>query len=149
MSQIDIDTLIAELTALKMMAAQKQRGATNPTLNYKTKLCKSKMETGICRFGGRCLFAHSVSELRVPSVPMGTTQRNNKYKTKLCNKYHCLGICPYGSRCLFVHDLRELQLNTCSCTCEEHQQFHKGALQDFKVVGGPTLGELLKKQVPH
>ncbi|KAK0413517.1 hypothetical protein QR680_006850 [Steinernema hermaphroditum] len=147
MSQIDIDTLIAELTALKMMAAQKQRGATNPTLNYKTKLCKSKMETGICRFGGRCLFAHSVSELRVPSVPMGTTQRNNKYKTKLCNKYHCLGICPYGSRCLFVHDLRELQLNTCSCTCEEHQQFHKGALQDFKVVGGPTLGELLKKQL--
>ncbi len=95
---------------------------TSPTENnsktslqrYKTELCRSYHETGFCKYGEKCQFAHGYHEIR-------SLNRHPKYKTVLCRTYHCTGYCksiknrieirllfffpgPYGPRCHFVHD---------------------------------------------
>lgn len=64
---------------------------------YKTELCRSFEDTGLCRYGKKCQFAHSKKELRVLA-------RHPKYKTDMCKSYHSTGFCPYGTRCHFIHD---------------------------------------------
>lgn len=63
---------------------------------YKTELCRSFTETGTCRYGHKCQFAHGQHELR-PVV------RHPKYKTETCKKFATTGHCPYGTRCRFIH----------------------------------------------
>ncbi|KAG6928201.1 ZFP36 ring finger protein, partial [Chelydra serpentina] len=63
---------------------------------YKTELCRTYSETGRCRYGAKCQFAHGAGELR-------SLNRHPKYKTELCHKFYLHGECPYGSRCHFVH----------------------------------------------
>jgi len=63
---------------------------------YKTELCKSYTETGICRYGTKCQFAHGKEEVR-PIL------RHPKYKTEICKTFHSTGTCPYGIRCRFIH----------------------------------------------
>jgi hypothetical protein len=67
---------------------------------YKTELCRSWTETGKCRYGSKCQFAHGKEELR-PVI------RHPKYKTEICKTFHTLGTCPYGTRCRFIHNLSE------------------------------------------
>lgn len=64
---------------------------------YKTELCRSWSETGSCRYGGKCQFAHGEGELR-PIL------RHPKYKTELCRSWSETGQCPYGNRCRFIHN---------------------------------------------
>nr|XP_033812680.1 mRNA decay activator protein ZFP36-like [Geotrypetes seraphini] len=63
---------------------------------YKTELCRTYTETGKCKYGSKCQFAHGSQELR-------TLSRHPKYKTELCHKFYQYGECPYGSRCNFIH----------------------------------------------
>ena len=63
---------------------------------YKTELCRSFQETGTCRYGTKCQFAHGKHELR-PVI------RHPKYKTEVCKTFHTIGTCPYGRRCRFIH----------------------------------------------
>jgi len=63
---------------------------------YKTELCRSFAETGHCRYGVKCQFAHGADELR----PLA---RHPRYRTELCHSFHVNGFCPYGSRCNFIH----------------------------------------------
>ena len=63
---------------------------------YKTELCRSYAETGQCRYGVKCQFAHGADELR----PLA---RHPRYRTELCHSFHVNGFCPYGSRCNFIH----------------------------------------------
>ncbi|XP_067412860.1 mRNA decay activator protein ZFP36 [Emydura macquarii macquarii] len=70
---------------------------------YKTELCRSYSETGRCRYGAKCQFAHGAGELR-------SLSRHPKYKTELCHKFYLHGECPYGSRCHFVHYPEEREL---------------------------------------
>ncbi|ORY01961.1 hypothetical protein K493DRAFT_163980, partial [Basidiobolus meristosporus CBS 931.73] len=63
---------------------------------YKTEFCRSYEETGYCRYGSKCQFAHSSSELRVIA-------RHPKYKTVICKTFWEQGTCPYGKRCCFIH----------------------------------------------
>ncbi|XP_029427118.1 mRNA decay activator protein ZFP36-like [Rhinatrema bivittatum] len=63
---------------------------------YKTELCRTFSETGKCKYGSKCQFAHGFQELR-------TLSRHPKYKTELCHKFYLYGECPYGSRCNFIH----------------------------------------------
>ncbi|XP_068243437.1 mRNA decay activator protein ZFP36L2-B-like [Palaemon carinicauda] len=74
------------------------RISSNPTvhLRYKTELCRAFEETGICRFGADCTFAHGFVELRAVC-------RHPKYKTEMCRAFHGYGFCLYGIRCHFVH----------------------------------------------
>jgi len=69
---------------------------------YKTELCLSWVETGTCRYGPKCQFAHGKQELR-------PVLRHPKYKTEICKTYNSTGQCPYGKRCRFVHQLYELR----------------------------------------
>ena len=63
---------------------------------YKTEMCRSFEETGYCRYGTKCQFAHSQAELRQVS-------RHPRYKTEICKTFWELGQCPYGKRCCFIH----------------------------------------------
>jgi len=69
---------------------------------YKTELCLSWAETGTCRYGPKCQFAHGKQELR-------PVLRHPKYKTEICKTFNSTGQCPYGKRCRFVHQLYELR----------------------------------------
>jgi butyrate response factor 1 len=53
---------------------------------YKTELCRSYHETGLCKYGDKCQFAHGYHEIR-------SLNRHPKYKTMLCRTYHCTGYC--------------------------------------------------------
>lgn len=66
-------------------------------LLYKTEICRALEETGMCRYGEKCQFAHSKDELRV-------APRHPRYKTEVCRTYWELGTCPYGKRCCFIHN---------------------------------------------
>ena len=63
---------------------------------YKTELCRSYEETGTCRYGPKCQFAHGQDELR-------HITRHPKYKTEVCKTFSTTGTCPYGKRCRFIH----------------------------------------------
>jgi len=75
--------------------SQKHKGYESATL-YKTELCRSFTETGNCRYGIKCQFAHGADELR-------GVYRHPKYKTEICKTFHTLGTCNYGKRCRFIH----------------------------------------------
>lgn len=67
---------------------------------YKTELCRPYAETGFCKYGEKCQFAHGGVELR--NMP-----RHPKYKTELCRTFHTTGLCGYGTRCHFIHNAEE------------------------------------------
>ncbi|XP_068441847.1 mRNA decay activator protein ZFP36L1 isoform X2 [Clinocottus analis] len=67
---------------------------------YKTELCRSFTESGLCKYGGKCQFAHGMDELR-------DLNRHPRYKTEPCRTFHTIGFCPYGIRCHFVHNNEE------------------------------------------
>lgn len=69
---------------------------------YKTELCRNWRETGLCRYGNKCQFAHGGDELR-------GVLRHPKYKTEICRQYHTTGTCTYGKRCRFVHHCTEMR----------------------------------------
>ncbi|CAG5131487.1 unnamed protein product [Candidula unifasciata] len=64
---------------------------------YKTELCRPFEESGSCKYGDKCQFAHGYHELR-------NLVRHPKYKTELCRTFHTVGFCPYGPRCHFIHE---------------------------------------------
>ncbi|XP_017294585.3 mRNA decay activator protein ZFP36 [Kryptolebias marmoratus] len=64
---------------------------------YKTELCRGYQETGSCKYGNKCQFAHGEAELR-------GLYRHPKYKTEPCRTFYNFGYCPYGSRCHFIHE---------------------------------------------
>ncbi|XP_068174309.1 mRNA decay activator protein ZFP36L1-like [Antennarius striatus] len=68
---------------------------------YKTELCRTFEESGTCKYGTKCQFAHGMDELRGLS-------RHPKYKTEPCRTFHTIGFCPYGARCHFIHNADEI-----------------------------------------
>ncbi|XP_034025276.1 mRNA decay activator protein ZFP36 isoform X2 [Thalassophryne amazonica] len=64
---------------------------------YKTELCRGFQETGSCKYGSKCQFAHGEAELR-------GLYRHPKYKTEPCRTFYNFGYCPYGTRCHFIHE---------------------------------------------
>jgi len=67
---------------------------------YKTELCRSFSEKGVCRYGNKCQFAHGSHEQR-------SILRHPKYKTEVCKTWRVSGSCRYGNRCRFVHPKEE------------------------------------------
>uniref|UniRef100_A0A1B6CWP5 C3H1-type domain-containing protein n=1 Tax=Clastoptera arizonana TaxID=38151 RepID=A0A1B6CWP5_9HEMI len=76
----------------------------NNTSRYKTELCRPYEESGECKYGDKCQFAHGCHELR-------NLVRHPKYKTELCRTFHTVGFCPYGPRCHFIHNAEEARMN--------------------------------------
>ncbi|KAL2095632.1 hypothetical protein ACEWY4_007780 [Coilia grayii] len=71
--------------------------ASTTSSRYKTELCRTYAERGMCKYGSKCQFAHGAEELR-------DINRHPKYKTEPCRTFHSVGFCPYGIRCHFVHN---------------------------------------------
>lgn len=69
---------------------------------YKTEMCRTFEETGNCKYGTKCQFAHDPAEIR--NIP-----RHPRYKTEVCKTFWQLGNCPYGKRCCFIHTENELR----------------------------------------
>lgn len=67
---------------------------------YKTELCRQFSESGDCKYGDKCQFAHGFHELK-------DVKRHPRYKTDLCKTFHSKGFCPYGPRCHFIHEIAE------------------------------------------
>ncbi|XP_031153141.1 mRNA decay activator protein ZFP36 [Sander lucioperca] len=74
--------------------------SSSSSSRYKTELCRSFNESGLCKYGCKCQFAHGLDELR-------DLNRHPKYKTEPCRTFHTIGFCPYGMRCHFVHNNEE------------------------------------------
>lgn len=93
------DTLLTSLdTGVKSQEIETELTKQNL---YKTELCRNWKETGVCRYGSKCQFAHGDDELR-------GVLRHPKYKTEICRQYHTTGACSYGKRCRFVHHVSEM-----------------------------------------
>jgi len=71
--------------------------------NYKTEICRSHRQTGLCEYEGSCQFAHGIHELRPRHYGL-------KYKTQECKNYHSEGYCRFGSRCKFIHDEHRIRV---------------------------------------
>ncbi|XP_014471862.1 PREDICTED: protein TIS11 [Dinoponera quadriceps] len=80
------------------------RSVSEPTSRYKTELCRPFEESGACKYGDKCQFAHGYTELR-------NLARHPKYKTEPCRTYHSSGFCPYGPRCHFIHNFEEARIH--------------------------------------
>nr|ALK28649.1 zinc finger protein 36 C3H type-like 3 [Reithrodontomys fulvescens] len=87
--------------SLQQRPPQQQKASSSSSAvtsgRYKTELCRPFEESGICRYGHKCQFAHGSRELR-------TLLRHPKYKTEPCRTFHSSGFCPYGTRCHFIHN---------------------------------------------
>ncbi|XP_056905826.1 mRNA decay activator protein ZFP36L1 isoform X2 [Takifugu flavidus] len=84
-------------TSLHTCSSSSASSVSSSSSRYKTELCRSFTESGFCKYGGKCQFAHGAEELR-------DLNRHPKYKTEPCRTFHTIGFCPYGVRCHFVHN---------------------------------------------
>ena len=83
--------------ARKHQAAHHPQHQSEDEAKYKTEMCKNLRETGHCKFGSKCKFAHSEDEVR------NKTHINLHYRSKKCEQFFEQGYCPYGSRCQYLH----------------------------------------------
>ncbi|XP_036974033.1 mRNA decay activator protein ZFP36L1 [Acanthopagrus latus] len=88
-------------SAASPSAARPPAPAAHISTRYKTELCRTYEESGTCKYGTKCQFAHGYDELRGLS-------RHPKYKTEPCRTFHTIGFCPYGARCHFIHNADEV-----------------------------------------
>jgi hypothetical protein len=79
---------------------KRTRSHSEPKKKYKTELCRTHEETGVCPYGPKCQFAHSLEELR-------SLDRHPRYKTEMCKTFWEKGSCPYGKRCCFIHTFKD------------------------------------------
>lgn len=107
-AQFDLSTAALSSSSLSASSASNASSSSR----YKTELCRSFTENGLCKYGSKCQFAHGVEEIR-------DLNRHPKYKTEPCRTFHTIGFCPYGIRCHFVHngeEERKLSMSRSSST---------------------------------
>ncbi|KAA0702377.1 mRNA decay activator protein ZFP36 [Triplophysa tibetana] len=103
---------------------------------YKTELCRTFAERGVCKYGAKCQFAHGPEEQR-------DLNRHPKYKTEPCRTFHSIGFCPYGIRCHFVHNAEDDQMHSCSHATNRAVQRPPLLKQSFSFSGFPTTHQPL------
>ncbi|XP_030599446.1 mRNA decay activator protein ZFP36L1 [Archocentrus centrarchus] len=81
---------------------------------YKTELCRTYEESGACKYGAKCQFAHGMDELR-------GLNRHPKYKTEPCRTFHTIGFCPYGARCHFIHNADEVSTGSAAASPQKQK----------------------------
>ncbi|MBN3276881.1 TISDA protein, partial [Polyodon spathula] len=92
---------------LEAQIQQQKAGSHINSTRYKTELCRPFEESGACKYGEKCQFAHGYHELR-------SLSRHPKYKTEPCRTFHTIGFCPYGPRCHFIHNADERRPAPCN-----------------------------------
>merc|ERR1712137_513500 len=116
---------------------------------YKTELCRSFEDTGSCRYGTKCQFAHGKAELR-------PVLRHPKYKTEVCKTFYNTGTCPYGRRCRFIHstpDKKPQVTNktkttglSSSSSAVQKQQKQQKQQQQHRVANVPVQNDLYTEE---
>lgn len=96
----DLKPYQGDLSPAALHTSASSSSVPSSSSRYKTELCRSFTESGFCKYGGKCQFAHGAEELR-------DLNRHPKYKTEPCRTFHTIGFCPYGVRCHFVHNGEE------------------------------------------
>uniref|UniRef100_A0A8C1KII5 mRNA decay activator protein ZFP36 n=2 Tax=Cyprinus carpio TaxID=7962 RepID=A0A8C1KII5_CYPCA len=104
---------------------------------YKTELCRTFAERGVCKYGGKCQFAHGPEELR-------DLNRHPKYKTEPCRTFHSIGFCPYGIRCHFVHNAEDDHMQSRPQSSNPAVQRPPLLKQSFSFAGFPTTRQPLE-----
>lgn len=117
---------------VKLISPQQYHALKKMTL-YKTEICRSFEENGFCRYGPKCQFAHSLSELRL-------VERHPRYKTEICKTYWDDGTCPYGKRCCFIHRREEIKSEEIK-SVEEQEEIETIDIQ----VSEPIVQNIQKK----
>lgn len=74
---------------------------------YRTEPCTTYHTIGVCPYGERCNFYHSLSDKNEPLFDSKTF----RYKTRLCKTWQKAGECPYGAKCDFAHGTDDLTSN--------------------------------------
>ena len=99
--------------SLDLKANKDQSGKTFVQRSmYKRELCKNWAESGFCRFGEKCQYAHGVDELSEEHhlyLMEQMKQPNDKYKSQNCRAFYREKICMYGKRCHFRHEFRSFK----------------------------------------
>ena len=106
--------MVLQAATLKDNLNLQEPGKTVGGSRYKTEMCRSFMETGQCKYGDKCQFAHGHREQR--AMP-----RHPKYKTELCRTFHTTGLCPYGMRCHFIHNEDPMKLGAIMHSKQNYQ----------------------------
>lgn len=107
-----------------LASATSRPAAPSPHIStrYKTELCRTYEESGTCKYGAKCQFAHGLDELRGIS-------RHPKYKTELCRTFHTIGFCPYGARCHFIHNADEISASSTAVVPPQKQKLRPPLLR--------------------
>jgi hypothetical protein len=111
--------------------AEKARPTQANSSRYKTELCRPFEESGSCKYGDKCQFAHGMHELR-------NLTRHPKYKTELCRTFHTTGFCPYGPRCHFIHNSEETKKTVISSL-----QAGFPVIRSHRIVGRSSTADVL------
>uniref|UniRef100_A0A8C9RJX0 mRNA decay activator protein ZFP36 n=1 Tax=Scleropages formosus TaxID=113540 RepID=A0A8C9RJX0_SCLFO len=131
MGSLDFGSGLADaserLLQLQELLQQKNMSQANST-RYKTELCRPFEESGSCKYGEKCQFAHGYHELR-------NLSRHPKYKTEPCRTFHTIGYCPYGPRCHFIHNADERRLPSGNGTSRPALH-HSVSFAGFPSLGG-------------
>uniref|UniRef100_A0A096MAQ5 mRNA decay activator protein ZFP36 n=1 Tax=Poecilia formosa TaxID=48698 RepID=A0A096MAQ5_POEFO len=124
-------------TALQAAAASSSSSSSS---RYKTELCRSFTENGLCKYGGKCQFAHGPEELR-------DLNRHPKYKTEPCRTFHTIGFCPYGIRCHFIHNSEEEKPAGSSSSLSLRSHRPPLVRQSFSFAGFPSAPQHVLQSV--
>ena len=73
-------------------------------------MCKNWTESGFCRYGLKCQYAHGAEELaEIDRITEAQARLNDKYKSQNCRQFYREKLCPYGKRCHFRHEYRSFK----------------------------------------
>lgn len=113
----------------------------NPEHLYKTEMCILMQETGKCRWGLHCKFAHTKTELR-------HRPRCAKFKTEPCHNYHDPEKeCRFGSKCQYYHDPSERRLPSGKLTQPPAPRSPSPAAKPLEIWQYPEVESLSAEQI--
>lgn len=114
--------------AAKAIAAQMVPRHLNKKTNtlYKTEMCRNWDESGECRYGRSCQFAHGGKDLR-------HVDRHGQWKTKTCLAW-VNGGCTYGSRCCYARKFPFLKHRPLLTFLDEHLDQVQSPKPDPRIV---------------
>ena len=101
---------------------------------YKRDICKNWRDTGFCRFGDACNYAHGLEEMRaVDRLTEDKLKAHEIFKTQNCRAFWKGKFCQYGKRCQFRHEHRGFE--------KIHKHFYMDKLAAIQYTSSDILAE--------
>ena len=99
-------------------------------------MCKNWSDSGFCRYGNKCQYAHGVEELSENNPQYLNEQKqgiNDKYKSQNCRQFYRERYCPYGKRCHFRHEYRSFK--------KIHRHYYMAHMSALSITSEQMLSE--------